>query len=57
MRNAVEDVMKNGHRLLKGQCSSCGENISKIVRSNPVFLTGEACRLSGGASRYARPLS
>lgn len=33
MKDAVEDVMKNGRRTLKGKCSVCGTLVLKVVRS------------------------
>ena len=33
MEGAVEDVMKNGRRTIKGTCATCGEPVFKIVRS------------------------
>lgn len=42
MVDAIEDVMKNGRRTIKGNCATCGEPVFKIVRPESASVREQA---------------
>ncbi|MCS1407401.1 MAG: hypothetical protein M2R45_00559 [Verrucomicrobia subdivision 3 bacterium] len=45
MVDAVDDVMKNGRRTVKGKCPTCGAPVFKVVRSETTSTREQSTRL------------
>ncbi len=55
--NAVEEVMKNGRKAIKGKCPTCGTVMFKILGGKAAASTATAAEPAGAApvSAPAKP--